>query len=104
MTFVVLVVFNVVVAFVAPRDTISAVVYEWSARHPTVPLVAGVVFGHWFWPPRDNVLAIGPWLLLVWGIVFAAADWFNMLPNVPIALAAGAGIVLGGWLWGRTER
>ena len=99
----VLVVFNVVIAFVSPHDTISNVVYEWSGQHPTVPLLLGVVFGHWFWPPRDNVLAIGPWLLLVWGAVFAAADWFGALPNIPIALAAVTGIALGGWLWGRQE-
>jgi len=34
------------------RDTLSDMVWQATDSTPVVPLVAGVVVGHWFWPRK----------------------------------------------------
>ena len=84
-----------------PDNTISAVIWSWTERYPVVAVLFGIVCGHLFWPPRRRVPALGPWLLLVWGVVAAAANYFGLFTNVPPALALLGGFGLGAWLWGR---
>lgn len=96
-----LVLYNIVILIEpTPRDTISYLMFDWGRRYPTVPLVIGVLCGHWFWPPRKEVPAFGPWVLLVWGIIFAGLDWGGYVPDMPAALPMVAGFGLGAWLWG----
>jgi|GEM_PF-3160068 hypothetical protein len=35
------------------RDTLSNLVWEGTDASPLVPLVIGVIVGHWFWPRKD---------------------------------------------------
>lgn len=96
-----LVIYNIVIVLEpSPHDTVSALLFDWGRRYPTVPLVTGILCGHWFWPPRHHVPAFGPWALLVWGTIFAGLDWFNVIPEMPAALPLVTGFALGGWLWG----
>ena len=33
-----------------PENTFSARIYAWSIKYPIVPLAAGILMGHLFWP------------------------------------------------------
>lgn len=35
-----------------PRETVSAMLLEWSQAWPILPLLVGIVIGHLFWPNR----------------------------------------------------
>lgn len=96
-----MVVYNVVITVEpTPNDSISALLHEWGRQHPSVPFAAGVLCGHVFWPARRNVPAMGPWVLLVWGLIAAALDWLGHVPAMPAPLPLAVGFGLGAWLWG----
>jgi hypothetical protein len=103
-TFVALVIYDLLIRVEpTPDDTISAVIWSWVTEHPTVAALLGVVLGHWVWPPRKRIPEIGPYVLIVWGIIVAACDWFGLLPSIPPLASFGTGLVLGGLLWGPTH-
>lgn len=88
----------------SPRDTISAVVWSWVTHHPTAGALLGAILGHWVWPPRKRIPEAGPYVLLVWGLIVAACDWFGLLPTIPAFASFCTGLILGGLLWGPTHQ
>lgn len=104
-TLVILIVYDIVIRIEpTPDDTISEVMWTWVTQHPTVPVVLGVILGHWVWPPRKTGTAFGPAVLAVWGVILAIADIVGVVPAIQPIIPFIGGLVLGGWLWGPTHQ
>ena len=90
-----------VVALAIPGDddTVSAVMSLW-ARNPSVPLLVGIVMGHWFWFRRQKPLRHGRAVLIVWAGVSVLADMLGVLPVIAPLYPFAAGFCAGGLLWG----
>jgi hypothetical protein len=101
LTFFALVLYDIVV-MVDPANggSISSVIWEWSAQHSSVPGIAGVLCGHWFWPGHNDRPSYGAAVLVVWGAIFVALDFFNQLPTILPSFAFLVAFCAGGILWG----
>jgi hypothetical protein len=94
---------TVALLFVGDDATISAVMTDWAERHALVPMSAGAVTGHWFWPPRP-IARFGPAVLIVWALIVLLLDVFRVMPRVMPIISFTAGVVAGGMLWGSHAR
>lgn len=96
-----LIVYNVAIVIEpTPNDSITDVARDWMAQHPAVSLAVGAIMGHLVWPARRYVPEVGPYVLAVWGVIAAVADWNDWLPTVPPLPVILFGVLLGGLLWG----
>lgn len=99
-TVVALAVWDVIPALTEARgDTISEFIADRSAAHPTIPLGAGVLMGHFFWPGvpipfrRTLALLLGPFA------VVATIDAFSLIPAAPLTASLAGGFLLGHFFW-----
>ena len=87
-------------------DTISAVTLEHSEKHPMIPMAAGILCGHLFWPAnfsksrkKKSLIAM---LIGSGGII--VLDLLGCLSGVPpIAMFLG-GVVAGHFGWSQNKK
>jgi hypothetical protein len=90
----------VVAANATSGDTVSEILLYAATRFTVVPLAAGTLCGHWFWPVRK--IEVGVWRYWALGGVGALAlgldywaPFISIFPVIPFVI----GFFLGHWLW-----
>lgn len=96
----VLVVWDIAVAINDVKyDTISRIIQGWSFAFPAIPLIWGILGGHWFWS-RD-VGIFDEYSFYVLGVIFLLSLIFNpyLAKLLPTPVWCAIGFVLGHLLW-----
>jgi len=80
-------------------DTISEVIRAFALQAAPVPLWAGILCGHWFWPGPDRMKReIDRWTILLSATVLSWVVTTGAYYEMPILLLLG--VILGHVVWG----
>lgn len=103
-TFIFLIVYDAIVD-ILKQPTESQVLLAWGWQFNALPLTAGILIGHWFFPHKSSTLGsivglVLPFIAaaliwdLIWNLKFGGEAWFRY-PGFYALL----GIPIGSYLW-----